>query len=257
MSRGPTPFVVLTFPRTGSSWLIDTLDSHPRVVAYDELFYGAGGAPGHARSDLPNFVHYRSRSPWARRLGVLRRLTYLRTVYRDRPGVRAVGFKLMYVQARSHPGLLSLLAVRRVRAIHLSRRNLLDAAVSYDLARSTGVFHPRRGEAVPRALVRLDAAQLVARLEGMELDIARARSWLARFRFPRIEVVYEELAARTKETLGEILRFLAIGPTADGLDSQLVRPTDEHSLRRVENPEEVRAALAGSRFEWMLGEARP
>lgn len=256
MSRGSTPFFVLTFPRTGSSWLMDTLDSHPRVAAYDELFYGAGGAPAHARNDLSNFVRYRSRSVWAQRLAVLRRLAYLRVVYRHRPGVEAVGFKLMYVQARSNPGLLPLLAFRRARAIHLIRANLLDAAVSYDVARSSGVFHAPRGETIPSALVWLDTDRLFARLEGMALDILRARSWLEQFRFPRIEVAYEDLAARPEETLEEILRFLGIGPPVDGLHSQLVPSTDQPSLRRVENPDEVRAALAGSRFEWMLGEAR-
>ena len=257
MSRGPTPFLVLTFPRTGSSWLVDTLDSHPRIAAYDELLYGAGGAPAHARSDLSNFVDYRFRSVWVERLAVLRRLTYLRAVYRRRPGVQAVGFKLMYLQARSNPGLLPLLALRRARAIHLVRANLLAAAISYDVARSTGVFHPRRGETTPSALVRLDTDRLIARLEGMALDISRARSWLERLRFPRIEVVYEELAARPKETLAEILRFLGVGRPVDGLRSQLVRSSDEQSLLRVENPCEVRAALAGSRFEWMIGDARP
>lgn len=257
MSRSPTPFVVVTFPRTGSSWLMDMLDSHPRVVAYDELFYGAGGPPAHARSDLSNFVHYHSRSVWARHLAVLRRVGYLRAVYRRRPGVQAVGFKLMYVQALSNPGLLPLLALRRVRGIHLVRENLLDAAISYDVARSTGLFHPRRGETVPAVVVRLDPHGLVARLEGMERAIVRARSWLARSRIAHIEVVYDKLSARPKETLEEILGFLGVGPATDALDSQLVRSNDQHSLRVVENRDEVRTALAGSRFEWMIGEAPP
>jgi hypothetical protein len=235
---------------------MDTLDSHPRVAAYDELFYGAGGAPAHARSDLSNFVSYRPRSVWARRLTVLRRLVYLRGVYRRRPGVQAVGFKLMYVQARSNPGLLPFLALRRARAIHLVRANLLDAAISYDVARSSGVFHVPHGESVSSVRVRLDPDRLVARLEGMALDISHARSWLERFRFPRLEVVYEELAARPEETLGKILRFLGIRRPVDGLHSRLVPSTDERGLRRVENPDEVRAALAGSRFEWMIAEAR-
>ena len=33
-----TPFVILTAPRTGSSWLVDSLNNHPQVVAHSELF---------------------------------------------------------------------------------------------------------------------------------------------------------------------------------------------------------------------------
>ena len=40
MSR-PVAFAVLTFPRSGSTWLMNMLDSHPEVAAYDELFLGS------------------------------------------------------------------------------------------------------------------------------------------------------------------------------------------------------------------------
>jgi LPS sulfotransferase NodH len=256
MAGRPTPFVILTFPRTGSAWLVDTLDSHPAVVAYDELFYGAGGAPAYARSDLPNFESYLERIPApARRLRLLPTIAYLRMVYRDRPGVRAAGFKLMYVQARANPGVLYFLSLRRVRAIHLIRANLLDAVISYEAARVTGVFHPQRGDAVPNAVVSLDPDALRERLEQMEWEIARARSWIERFRLPRIEVAYEELVGRRKDTLDRILRFIGVEPRVECLDSSLIR-TRPAGVERIENLSEVRAALTGTRFAWML-EGRP
>jgi LPS sulfotransferase NodH len=256
MTGASAPFVILTFPRTGSAWLVDTLDSHPAVVAYDELFYGAGEAPAYARSDLPNFESYVEHIPKAaRRLRLLHRIAYLRAVYRLRPGVRAAGFKLQYVQARVNPGILPFFARRRVRAIHLVRANLLDAVISYDVARKTGVFHPQRGDAVPDAVISLDPAGLRERLELMESDIVRARSWIERFRLPRIEVSYEELVGRRKDTLGRILRFLGVEPRVDGLDSSLVRTRPARGVERIENLPEVHAALTGTRFEWMLGGA--
>ena len=133
--------------------------------------------------------------------------------------------------------------------------NIRSITVRVPVERPTAIS-TRQLAAREYILVWLDTDRLFARLEGMALDILRARSWLERFRFPRIEVAYEDLAARPEETLEEILRFLGIGPPVDGLHSQLVPSTDQPSLRRVENPDEVRAALAGSRFEWMLGEAR-
>ena len=52
----PTAFVVFTSPRTGSSWLIDLLDSHPRIAAYAELFLpGDRSTPDYGSQDLPRF----------------------------------------------------------------------------------------------------------------------------------------------------------------------------------------------------------
>lgn len=256
MPRGPVPFVVFTTPRSGSGWLIDTLSSHPEVVAYAELFHlERRTAPGYGASDMPYFDVYLDSVPrWARRARVFHRVAFLRRVWAGRPGVRAVGFKLMYDQAQRHRGLLTLLSLRRARAVHLTRANLLEALISWQVARETGVYHVRRGEAPPRTPVSLDAERLHAQLEQDELAVSGARRRLERVRLPRLEVAYDELVARREETLERVLRFIGVEPDVDLLDSQLV-PTSPHShLDLVENADEVRVALRGTRFEWMLGE---
>jgi LPS sulfotransferase NodH len=254
--RGSTPFVVLTFPRTGSAWLIEMLDGHPAIAAYQELFLPGGGMPSYASMDLPLFetslgsVSSRRRGP-----RLVRRIEYLRRLYADRPGIRAIGFKLMYAQASAHTGLLPYFALRRVRAVHLIRANMLDAVISYRIAEATGVFHPRAGDAVPRALVSLDAERLRRRLEDLELEISRARSWLERYRLPRVEIAYEELVGRREETLGRVLDFLGVEPSRDRLESSFVRTNAGPRAELIENFTDVREALAGTRFEWMLRES--
>ena len=253
MSRSPVAFVVLTFPRSGSTWLMNMLDSHPEVVAYDELFLGGEGVQPQADDQL-DFATYLEHVPQAtRRFRVPHRISYLRSVFRERPGTRAVGFKLIYGQVTANPGLLQYFAVRRVRAIHLVRANLLDAVISYEAARETGVFHRRRGEPAPHGTVRLDADGIRERLGYMEWAVARGRVWLERFRLPRVEVAYEELIGRRDETLGTLLRFLDVDPRLESLDSELVRVRGGSTLDLVENADEVRASLTGTRFEWMLG----
>ena len=254
MAGVTTPFVVFTFPRSGSTWLMDMLNSHPEITAYGELSLGE---PGMTRpEDPPDFATYLTHIPErARRPHLIHRLVYSRMVYRDRPGVRAAGFKLIYGQARANPGLLHFFALRRVRAIHLIRANLLDAVISYEVARTTGVFHPRRGEVVARPLISLDPERTRERLGHMEWAVSRARVWLERYRLPRLEVAYEEIVARREETLGRILHFLAVEPATDVLDSSLVQVGS--SLELVENADAVRDALMGTRFEWMLREKPP
>ena len=52
---GRDQFVVLSTQRSGSTWVVDMLNSHPRVVAYSELFMHGG--EGHSavgrEKDLP------------------------------------------------------------------------------------------------------------------------------------------------------------------------------------------------------------
>jgi hypothetical protein len=86
----------------------------------------------------------------------------------------------------------------------------------------------------------------------MEWDVSRARVWLERYRLPRLEISYEELVGRHDETLSAICDFL--GVEADvRLDSVYVPIRKGPKLDLVENVDEVRAALAGTRFDWMLG----
>src|SRR6185312_2483293 len=94
----PTPFMIFATQRTGSNWLMGMLDNHPAIASYDELLDGDGSDWG--RQDLeffkPYCAHNRKRD---RRVGRARWLfRYLNKLYSPRPGISAVGMKLMYNQ---------------------------------------------------------------------------------------------------------------------------------------------------------------
>lgn len=254
----PTPFVVYTSPRTGSAWLISLLDSHPQVVAYPELFLaGASGPLPYAASDMPYFSEFLQQRPaplWP--LRPLHLALYLARLYRPRPGVSAVGFKLMYRQAAANPGLVPLLALRRVRVLHLTRANLLAALVSYRVARSRQAFHPRLGEVLPPLKVRLDPHQLVAELASREAAVEAARRRLRRLRLRYLEVGYERLSEQPRLQLARILSFLGADPAqAEHLRSPFLRIHSGSPAELIENVAEVRRALAATRFAWMLEQA--
>ena len=63
-----TNFVVLSTQRSGSTWVVDMLTSHPRVVAYSELFmHGGEGKPRWSGAqDLPYWQTYAQRQAPAR-----------------------------------------------------------------------------------------------------------------------------------------------------------------------------------------------
>ena len=251
-----TPFVILTAPRSGSAWLVDGLNNHPRVVAYGELFVpetrGREGAYG--RQDVPLFTNYVGNgSGRLSRLGLLRkRVAYLNGLY-GRSDTDCVGFKLVYSHATLNPGVLTYLSIRRVKVVHLIRSNVLDSVISWETARARGLFHARKGDVLESVRVELDADTLLETLDHHEYAIAVARSWIRNMRLPYTEAFYEELTGvRQDEKLARLLAFLDVEPTVAELGSELVRMNPADHRKLIANYDEIRHALAGSRFEWML-----
>ena len=249
--RRPTRFFVFTSPRSGSSWLVDLLDSHPRIAAYAELFLpGDRTVPTYGNLDLPRFET--TLAPRRRLSLVPARIGYLNRLYATRPGVDAVGFKLMYGHPRVHPGVLASLTLRRARAIHLIRSNTLDQIVSRETAQARGLFRAHEGEDVRPVAVRVDTRGLVDRLRTMEDAVDDARKTLRRRQIATLEVVYERLRESPENELDRILPFLDVERSAWSPASSLVRMNTGALADVVENLAEVAAALAGTRFAWML-----
>jgi hypothetical protein len=254
-------FVVLTLARTGSSWLIDLLDSHPDVVAYGELF-GLDGreenGEKYGRHDVPYFESYvREQGGLRTRLKPVAQIDYLNHLTQMHAG-SSVGFKLTYKEAALNPGLLPTLTLRRAPVIHLIRSNALDAIVSWEVARSRRIFHLQQGEeSPPFAPVRLDAGSLAQQLDWREFAVTRMRARILTLRLPYVEAFYEELMGpRSEEKIAGILDYLGLELPPGLLKSKLMRVSDVPTSSAIANFDEVCDALAGTRFEWMLGSHR-
>jgi LPS sulfotransferase NodH len=247
-----TPFVVYASPRSGSSWLVDLLDSHPRIAAYAELFLpGDRSHPSYGSLDLPRFEA--TLQPRFRVSLVPARLAYLRRVLARRPGIDAVGFKVMYHHPEVHPGLMPYLALRRARAVHLIRENALEQVVSWETSIARGSFRAYAGDIVPRVAVRVEPDVVLNRLDELERDVAYARRTLARYRLPTLEVAYELLCDSPRAELGRIAAFLGLEPREWEPRSTLVRMNVGTLRATVENLDEVEPALARTGRAWMLG----
>ena len=246
-----TNFVVLSTQRSGSTWVVDMLTSHPRVVAYSELFmHGGEGKPKWGQEqDLPYWQTY-SRDK--------RRLTkpywlwhYLGEAYRERPGIDAVGFKLMYSQlSRISRPLMPALWMKRVRIIHLTRENALDVVLSKEAgAARQGRLHAREGDQVEQVRVRLETDDLMRRMTLHERAVAGARVRFKRVGLPYREVVYEDLAA-DESGFAELFEFLGVEPAPVTSSLQKLNPSAHEEL--IENYGEVRDALADTVYAELL-----
>jgi LPS sulfotransferase NodH len=248
-------FIILATQRTGSSWVQEMLDSHPRVRVFNELFLsGARGKPIWGPDNVEfaeSFLDARRRRP-----SPLTRLywqyRYLQRVF-GQSDVDAVGFKYMYDQVPHSLAVLPHAALSRVRVIHVVRRNLLDRIISNKLAQKTGLFHLAGDDRPPvpwwpnervESTVRLPVDELLDELRQLTRQRALMRSWLRLSRTPVREVEYEALV-EDHSGFGLLLRFLGL-PQGDWplLSSGLQKLRTRSQAEVIENFAEIRAALA-------------
>jgi LPS sulfotransferase NodH len=245
MTRRPTRFVILATQRTGSSWVLQMLGSHPAVRRYAELF--------DPRGKDPLFFVQRARQNGTGRNPISQTrlcFSYLDEIYTPAHGLEAIGFKLMYEQPKSNPGVLAYIAWRRVRVIHLVRTNLLDILISGETARARGRFHST-GDDPPPVTVSLDPATVVARLDTLDRRVRLMRRGLAVTRTPTIEVRYEALAADPRG-FGEILRFLDVDETGAELTASLRKLNKVERRQLVDNYDEIQDVLGPTRYAAFL-----
>jgi LPS sulfotransferase NodH len=243
----PTRFVVLTSPRSGSTWFIDTLHCHPDAVVYGEPFKPNRKKPFRfgAQSFDPYVPYRRERG---RALWPPASIAYLRDLYATGEGSRAVGFKLMYGHARSHALASLYLRATSVSVVHLVRTNAVDAVISrYAMdARGKSGGHDTADRPVVHETVRVDPAEFVARVEAHERTVQRMRRVLRVSRIRSTEVVYEELSADPAGEIGRVATFLGLDPSSMSLESQLRKIASGPQGAIIENFGEVRAALVAS-----------
>jgi len=248
-------FVLFTTQRSGSTWTIDMLNSHPAVIAYSELFLEGGeGTPtwGGAKDVVFWNTHLareraKSRETHARQI----LFEYLDSLYALRDGISSVGFKLMYGQAGAEPSLIDYMASRRVLVVHLIRTNYLDVLLSKETAVARDVFHSRTEAEVPQLAVILETSDLLRRLSRQAQEVQDAEALLARLSLPRIEIAYEDLLSG-ESSFNAVLTFLGVEPDAASLKSPLRKMNTRSHEELLVNYQDVRKTLQGTPFRNLL-----
>lgn len=241
-------FIVLTTQRTGSSWLMDRINSVPGGEGHMELFYHLPRRepPRAGCNDYPRFVEIGTR--FGRRPRAV--FDYLDRLY-SRPG--AVGFKLMYSQLRQYPETLAYIVRRRLHIVHLRRRNHLDVVLSECLARKTGRFHATTGEGYQqKGVIEVDAADVAKRVRRLDRKHKAMSTLLRLLPNPVFEVAYEDLCESGASFL-ELCGFIGLpGEQEDRSREKLIKTQRAPHRALIHNYDEVREALAGVGFQHLL-----
>lgn len=238
-------FIILSTQRSGSAFLATSLSSHPRIHCYREMFLRRNR----------NRIAYRAyrNASLSRRLAHLFRRKQLVSDYLDElfaatGDVDAIGFKLMYNQARELPEVVQWVKEHNAKVIHLLRVNMLKTFVSHSVARARGVYHSTK--ALEPIKVRLDPAKVLAALTRTTQLVETYRGIFAGN--PYLEVTYESFAAHRDDESRRVLEFLNVEPLLP-LTTDLVKINPDSLERLIENYEEIVRALKGTAYEPFLG----
>lgn len=264
------PFIILGNARTGSSMLVQALNSHPQIVCFRELFNGTHDFVDFSVDGYDNF----SGRDRARRAEDP--IAFLQErIFRDwPPDVSAVGFKLLHVQAWDFAELLEHL--RRdvdLYVLHLQRRNVLRTLTSLKLANQSDIWLEDR-----QSRPKLTRANMMRALRYPPAIVRSARRWVKRsnlpmqhrgarvaispselFEFlvairmrtdyydaafadhPSMAIFYEDLVERREETLEAAQAFLGVEPRE--LSTTLQRQNPEPLRDLIENYDELYEAF--------------
>lgn len=248
-------FCILTTQRSGSTWLVSLLDSHPQIKAFSELLIGETFA--HPSDEylpwsdehLSLFYEFEKAHPGFKLFQVFQYLEALSHY----PGLhRAIGFKLMYSQLVKRPEILLKLIFGQYKIINLVRENPLDIIISKANLQRSGSPHFKKEQALQA--IELKPALLRKELEKQDGKTKLMRTVLNLLPLQVLNISYESLCENQSIVIKSVLNFLGVEDTKISLTSNLKKISKGDYSQKIENFEEVKMALSGTKFQKFLQE---
>ena len=170
--------------RSGTTFIGTSLDSHPDIAYFGEVFKVRGWYLNRATKKPTRRKPYQGESGYSswsdktvfRQLGHFfwrAKMTrnYLDNFY-ESGSHKATGFKLMSSQARRFKEIIPYMVKNKVKAIHIVRKNVLKTHISRLVASSRSVYHSDKSIDAPKNTV--PVSNLIA---SMEKITAKNAQW--------------------------------------------------------------------------------
>jgi hypothetical protein len=246
--NGPIRAIILTTQRTGSTFLVGCLQSHPDINCITELLVGAHLEP-------PGFLRTSRTGTKAARFlmsGGWFPTRAMRRFYASSDKPVSI-FKAMYNQVSVPWTLRYLTRNTDIHVLHLSRRNLLKMHVSQLLmpTRRNRIWEPHTTEPLPPVTTRVDPAAAVEQMRKAQLAYQHFEDLFKAHR--RLSVVYEDLIENQRLRPSEGRRICDFFRIADHpMQSSLIKMNPESLQAMVTNYDELAAAISRTEFANLL-----
>jgi LPS sulfotransferase NodH len=226
-------FVLLFAGRTGSTYLITLLNSHPEIHAYgeslDEFKAGEANSQLSRASELltPPFIGR----------------------------YKAQGFKTKLVDILDPAGFARLLQKKRCLIIYMRRHNHIKAVVSRlnakRLWQATGEWNlfDETNRLPPFTIDLTEFDELLEHREKVDKELG---IYIRELQLPTLSLSYEELISDEEAVINRIFSFLHATPRP--LQGATLKNTDDDLTKVVLNYDELRSQYIGTHFEAMFDE---
>lgn len=234
-----TKFIVLCRSRVGSNLLLSYLNSHPNIVAHNELFGTAIGEEAKQKI-AENSIAYVKDVAFG--------------VYDKK--IRAAGFKIFYYHAREDNTKQVweyLQSNKDLRIIHLKRENLLRSYLSKKIATKTKKWE-QVGKInsidIGKKTVNLTKEECLKVFETTKTWELEGSHFFAEHGI--CEVSYERLVKNRDAVLSEIQKFLGVDKFE--LSAYLTKQNPEPLSALIKDYDELKAEFEGSEWEYLFEE---
>jgi len=199
---------ILAEPRSGSSWLMETLGSHPDITLLPELY-------NHAQySEVLGFRELEG----ARFAECIH---YLEAFFADT--TRYTGCKILLNQLELiSPAFVEYFMqhYRDASFIFLYRLNLLHAHISLRIAQVCGTWHSKESYSVKKRTVWIDPVSLYTKMEQSVRSRTSYLRILENVQANFFTLTYEDLFAEPAAAVSAILRFLDLTGTPSSFSNE-------------------------------------
>ena len=192
-------FFILAEPRSGSSWLLETLNSHQEITLFSELynhvlFREVNQFLGTAKDNFHQCIQY-----------LENKLTQKNNRY--------TGCKILFNQLELISAAFSKYFIDHYKNscfIFLYRENMFATQVSLRLAHTYNIWHVKKDEDIKKRKIHLNVAHLYNNLEKSRAVKEKILTQLENFGAKKMIISYEQLFADQKGRIKDICKFLAI-----------------------------------------------
>jgi len=268
-----TKYVLVGTQRSGTTLLRTMLDSHPEILCLGETFYinkyliYERNARQNTNAQLMGMIRRESFTQWKEHSyktylskSIRRQLMHVlmssRTIdqYLDKlyatEGYDAIGYKVMMNQMRKFPNILPYIKNNDVRVIHILRKNVFSILLSALTMKARGYSHSPIGGTVVK--INIPTNNLENRLYSIQQEGEQLIE-LFKHDSPYMMITYEEFIRNKDQYASDMLNFLGVDSDV-ALSSELVKLNTAPVSDYVENIDDVRRCLSGTRFSWCIEE---
>lgn len=262
--------VIFTNGRSGSNFLVDSLNQHPHICNYGEVLgsympsmklhrwfrYGGWSIESYLDFVSESRVHFELAQRYSRRARRRRG-----DVERDKAwtNMSTLGFKDLGIRFSQHDLDDYLLRRPDLKVINLYRQNTLRRAISLLALTSTGQVLQRQVDAPVRTKLHADPDDVLSLMAIMERETERQKILVEQLPPERVYTVsYEQLfesAEATRRHLRGMFDLLDVAPIH--IMTRQVRILSHDLRESVSNFDDVARAVAATRYESYLYDGEP